>query len=54
MELQELALKAKFSQYTLSAEELSRFDGHLAESIRRMRKHIWWRQLVYRFVYAAY
>lgn len=54
VELQELALKAKFSQYTLSAEELSRFDGHLAGSIRRMRKHIWWRQLVYRFVYAAY
>lgn len=54
VELQELALKAKFSQYTLSAEELSRFDGHLAGSIRRMRKHIWWKQLVYRFVYAAY
>jgi hypothetical protein len=52
--LKELALKARFSQYTLSAEELSRFDGHLAGSIRRMRKHIWWKQLVYRFVYAAY
>ena len=53
-ELQELALKAKFSQYTLTGEEVSRFDEQISETVRRMRKHPWWRQLVYRFVYAAY
>ena len=53
-ELQELALKAKFSQYTLTGEEISRFDEYLAECIRRMHKSPWWRQLVYRFVYAVY
>lgn len=53
-ELQELALKAKFSQYTLTGEEVSRFDEQISETVRRMRKHPWWRQLVYRFVYAVY
>ena len=53
-ELEELALKAKFSQYTLTGEELSRFDEHIAETVRRMRKYPWWRQLIYRFIYAAY
>lgn len=53
-ELQELALKAKFSQYTLTGEELSRFDEQISETVRRMRKHPWWQQLVYRFVHAAY
>lgn len=53
-ELQELALKAKFSQYELTEEELSRLDEYIAETVRRMRKHLWLRQLLYRFVYAAY
>ena len=53
-ELQELALKAKFSQYTLTGEELSRFDEQISETVRRMRKHPWWRQLMYRLVYAVY
>ena len=53
-ELQELALKAKFSQYTLTGEELSWFDEQISDTVRRMRKHPWWRQLVYRFVHAAY
>ena len=53
-ELQELALKAKFSQYTLTGEELSRFDEHIGSAVRRMRRSPWWQQLLYRFVYAAY
>ena len=53
-ELQELALKAKFSQYTLTGEELSRFDEQISETVRRMRKHPWWRQLMYLLVYAVY
>ena len=52
--LQELALKAKFSQYTLTDEELAQFDSHNQSCIRRMQKQPRWRQLLYRFVYAAY
>lgn len=54
LELQELAQKAKFSQYELTDEELSRFDEHIQSAVRRMRKSPWWQQLLYRFVYAAY
>ena len=53
-ELQELAQKAKFSQYELTEEELSRFDEHIGSTVRRMRRSLWWQQLLYRFVYAAY
>jgi len=53
-ELQELAQKAKFSQYELTDEELSRFNDHIRSCIRRLKGKPWWNRLVYRFVYAAY
>lgn len=53
-ELKALALKAKFSQHTLEPEELRQFDGYLREAEGRLRKKAWYKQLVYRYVFALY
>ena len=53
-ELMVLAQKAKFSQYQLTQEELSRFDSFHRTCLRKLRKKPWYLQLVYRFIYAAY
>lgn len=53
-ELRGLAEKARFSQHTLTQEELSRFDEFLRRSVRELRKKPWYCRLVYRLVFAAY
>lgn len=53
-ELRTLAQKAKFSQHTLAREELIQMRGYLAACETRLRKHPWYKQLLYRLVYAIY
>ena len=53
-ELQELALKAKFSQYTLTEEELTQFDAFSQTCLRRMKQKPWYLGLIYQYIYAAY
>lgn len=53
-ELRELALKAKFSQHTLTGEELLALDAYLRTGVRRLRQHPWYRRLLYRYGYALY
>ena len=49
-----LAQKAKFSQYQLTEEELSRFDSFNRTCLHRLKKKPWYLRLIYRFIYAAY
>ncbi len=53
-ELMVLAQKAKFSQYQLTQEELSRFDSFHRTCLRRLRKKPWYLRLVHQFIYAVY
>ena len=53
-ELMVLAQKAKFSQYQLTEEELSRFDSFNRTCLRRLKKKPWYLRLVYKFIYAVY
>ena len=53
-ELEKLALKAKFSQYTLTAEELEVFRQARAEAVARMAASGRRRQLLYRLILALY
>lgn len=53
-ELEALARKAKFSQHTLTAEELAKFDAYHRAAIRRLRQKPWYLRLVYAYVFAAY
>lgn len=53
-ELRDLAQKAKFSQHTLGREELIQLRAYLRQAQTRLRKHPWYRQLLYRLVYALY
>ena len=52
--LKELALKARFSQHTISDEELAAFDGYFARSVAHLKSRPIWLRLVYRLVFAAY
>lgn len=52
--LEELALKAVFSQHELTAEELRLLDAGLAEARNLCRKKPWYKRLVDRWVYIAY
>ncbi|MGM9601523.1 MAG: DUF3488 and transglutaminase-like domain-containing protein [Faecousia sp.] len=52
--LRTLAQKAKFSQHTLAREELIQMRGYLTACEARLRKHPWYKQLLYRLVYAIY
>ena len=52
--LRELAQKAKFSQHTISPEELAMFDGYFDRSIRHLRSRPWPLRLLYRLLFAAY
>lgn len=49
-----LAQKAKFSQHTLTSEELLQFDAYLNASRRRLKKQPWHQQLLYRFFWVVY
>lgn len=53
-ELQQLAEKARFSQHTLTKEELAKFDAFLRDGTQALNEHPWYRRFVYRFVYAIY
>ena len=53
-ELEKLAQKAKFSQHTLTAEELKVFDAHIAAARQACEEKPWYWQLIYRYVFAAY
>ena len=53
-ELEALARKAKFSQHTLTAEELTKFDAWQRNAIRRLRQKPWYLRVVYAYVFAAY
>ncbi len=51
-ELRTLAEKARFSQHTLTEEELERFDRFLEEARERLKEKPWYRRLVDRYLYA--
>ena len=53
-ELESLAQKARFSQHSLTEEELGQFDRHLILAKRACREKAWYRRLVDRFWFAAY
>ena len=52
--LEALAQKAKFSQHTLTREELSAFAAYSRKAKQQLRGHGPLRQLVYRYFYAIY
>ena len=51
--LEMLAQRAKFSQHTLTPEELQQFTDYLAAARRQLAQRPWYRKLVYRYVYAV-
>lgn len=53
-ELLALAQKAKFSQHTLTPEELQSFDDHRRACRRALRRQPWYKRLVHTYVFAAY
>lgn len=53
-ELLALAQKARFSQHTLTSDELLQFDGYLNTCRRRLKKQPWYWQLLYRYIYVVY
>ena len=52
--LERLALKAKFSQHTVTPEELAQLTGYLADCCTQLQQRRWYWQLLYRYVYAIY
>lgn len=52
--LERLAQKAKFSQHTLTEEELSRLRGFIAEAEAELAVRPWYWQLLLRYVLAIY
>lgn len=53
-ELAELAQKAKFSQHTLTAEELQIFEGYLRSARKACRERPWYARLADRYIFALY
>ena len=52
--LERLAQKAKFSQHTLTPEELETLKVYLTESQTQLQERAWYMQLIYRYVYVIY
>jgi hypothetical protein len=52
--LKELALKARFSQHTISDEELAAFDGYFDRSVTHLKSRNIFLRLMYRLLFAAY
>ena len=52
--LHELALRASFSPYTLTEEELAQFDAFRSQTVSQLRRRPWWQQIYYRLFRAAY
>lgn len=53
-QLEELALRAKFSQHTLVEEDLMPFDLFRAETVDQLKNCPWWAKLYHRFLWAIY
>lgn len=53
-ELMALAQKAKFSQYTITPEELGQFDSFIRSCLRRLKERPWHLRLVYRYICCAF
>ena len=51
--LEALAQKAKFSQHTLTAEELEQFIAYLTDTRHQLEQKPWYLRLVYMYFYAA-
>ena len=52
--LERLAQKAKYSQHTLTQPELAEFEKYLRAARSQCRAEPWYRQLLYRWVFALY
>ena len=53
-ELEELALRSRFSQHTLTEADLKPFDSFRAETVRQLAAGPWWLKLYHRLIWAAY
>lgn len=53
-ELIVLAQKAKFSQHTLTQDELQQFDSFSRTCLRRLRQKPWYMRLIYQYIFAVY
>jgi len=53
-DLEALAQKAKFSQHAMTEQELSQFRAAIREARQSLQSRPWYRQLLYRLVFAAY
>lgn len=53
-EAEQLAQKAKFSQHTLTEEELAVFGEHLRICRRMLRQEAWYKRLVYQYIFAVW
>ena len=53
-EIHELALRAKFSPYILTEEDLARFDTFRSQTVSLLRRRPWWQQIYHRLLWAAY
>lgn len=53
-ELLELAQRAKFSQHTLTDQELSRMDALLTAARVRLMKAPWYARLIHQYIFALY
>ena len=51
--LETLAQKAKFSQHTLTAEELEQFTAYLTDARHQLEQKPWYLRLIYMYLYAA-
>lgn len=53
-ELERLAQKAKYSQHTLTEDELDRLGTYLEESCAELQERPWFMQLLYQYLYVLY
>ncbi len=52
--LDTLAQKAKFSQHTLTGQELHLFAEYLSEARKQLRERTWYCRLLYRYIFALF
>ena len=50
----QLAQKAKFSQYRLTAEELAQFDDFHRSALVRLREKPWYIRAIHQYIYSVY
>lgn len=53
-ELEDLAQKAKFSQHTLTVEELTSFESYLRAARKQLRQMPWYFRLLHQYIFAIY